>query len=37
MPKGEWIHHEGIPVDIEAQDNKETEEDEVLLKGIESF
>jgi len=37
MPKGEWIHHEGIPVDVEVKDNPDTQEDEVLLKGIESL
>jgi len=35
MPEGEWIHEEGIPVDVEVELNRETEEDEVLLKGIE--
>lgn len=35
MPKGEWIHDTGIPVTVEAQDNPETEEDEMLQKAIE--
>lgn len=30
LPAGEWIHHEGIPVDVEVQDNLETEADEVF-------
>jgi carboxyl-terminal processing protease len=37
MPQGEWIHDEGIPVDIEIKNDPETEQDEVLLKGIESL
>lgn len=37
LPGGEWIHHEGIPVDVEVSDNLETEEDEVLLKAIEEI
>lgn len=37
MPKGEWIHHEGIPVDVEVKNDPETEEDEVLIKGIEEL
>ncbi|PIR60015.1 MAG: hypothetical protein COU67_03695 [Candidatus Pacebacteria bacterium CG10_big_fil_rev_8_21_14_0_10_44_54] len=37
MPNGEWIHHEGIPVDIEVQDNQETPEDEQLVAAIESL
>ena len=35
LPKGSWIHKEGIPVDIEIKDNPDTEADEVLQKGIE--
>jgi carboxyl-terminal processing protease len=35
LPKGSWIHKEGIPVDVEVKDNPDTKEDEVLLKGIE--
>lgn len=37
MPEGEWIHDEGIPVDIEVKNDPETEQDEVLLKGIETL
>ncbi|MCC6711356.1 MAG: S41 family peptidase [Candidatus Pacebacteria bacterium] len=37
MPKGEWIHSEGIPVDLEVKDDPETEQDEVLLAGIEAL
>ena len=37
MPEGEWIHDEGIPVDVEVKGDYETEEDEVLLKGIEEL
>lgn len=35
LPKGDWIHDEGIPVDVEVKDDPETEEDEQLLKAIE--
>lgn len=35
LPKGSWIHKEGIPVDVEVKDNPDTKEDEVLQKGIE--
>jgi len=37
LPKGDWIHDEGIPVDVEVQDDFNTEEDEVLLRGIEEL
>jgi carboxyl-terminal processing protease len=38
LPKGEWIHEEGIPVTVEVKDNPETADaDEVLLKGIEEL
>ncbi len=37
LPKGEWIHDTGIPVDIEVQDNADTPEDEVLNKAIETL
>lgn len=35
LPSGEWIHHEGIPVDVEAQDVVDTPEDEALQKALE--
>lgn len=35
LPKGDWIHDEGIPVDVEVEQNRDTQEDEVLIKGIE--
>lgn len=35
LPSGEWIHHEGIPVTVEVEDDRETEADEQLLKAIE--
>jgi carboxyl-terminal processing protease len=35
LPSGEWIHHEGIPVDVEVTNNPDTPEDEVLNKAIE--
>lgn len=35
LPKGDWIHEEGIPVDVEIEDNVETEADEQLNKAIE--
>jgi len=37
LPSGEWIHDEGIPVDIEIKDDRETEEDEVLLRAVEEL
>jgi carboxyl-terminal processing protease len=37
LPKGSWIHKEGIPVDIEVKDNPDTKDDEVLFKGIETL
>jgi carboxyl-terminal processing protease len=37
MPKGEWIHEEGIAVDVEIKDNPDTEQDEVLQRGIEEL
>lgn len=35
LPGGDWIHEEGIPVDIEVEFNPETEADDQLLKAIE--
>lgn len=35
LPGGDWIHDEGIPVDVEVEFNPDTEEDEVLNKGLE--
>ena len=37
LPKGSWIHKEGIPVDVEVKNNPDTKEDEVLFKGIETL
>lgn len=37
LPGGDWIHDEGIPVDVEVEDNQETEEDEVLLRAVEEL
>lgn len=37
LPKGSWIHKEGIPVDVEIKDNPDTKEDEVLQKGIQTL
>lgn len=37
LPGGDWIQDEGIPVDIEVEDNPDTEEDEVLLRAIEEL
>jgi len=34
-PAGNWIHDDGIEVDLEVEQNYDTEEDEVLNKGIE--
>lgn len=35
LPSGQWIHEEGIPVNVEIEQNFDTEEDEVLNKAIE--
>jgi carboxyl-terminal processing protease len=37
LPKGEWIHETGIPVDVEVKDDPDTEVDEVLNKAIETL
>lgn len=37
LPKGDWIHEEGIPVNVEAKDNPDTEEDEVLTTAIDQL
>lgn len=37
LPKGEWIHDTGIPVNVEVHNDPETEQDEVLLKAIEEL
>jgi carboxyl-terminal processing protease len=37
LPKGSWIHEEGLQVDIEATDDESTEQDEVLLRAIEAL
>ncbi len=37
LPKGDWIHDEGIPVDIEVEQNRDTEEDEVLSRGLQEL
>lgn len=34
LPSGEWIHNEGIPVDIEVEQNRDTQEDEVLQRAL---
>jgi len=37
LPGGAWIHHEGIPVDVEVKDNLDTPEDEVILEAVKQF
>lgn len=37
LPGGDWIHDEGIPVDIEVEQNRDTDEDEQLLRAIEEI
>jgi len=37
LPGGEWIHDEGIPVDVEVEGNRDTEEDEVLIRAVEEL
>ena len=35
LPGGDWINDEGIPVDVEVDDNPDTETDEVVIKAEE--
>jgi carboxyl-terminal processing protease len=35
LPGGDWIHKEGLEVDVEVKDDSATEEDEVVFKAIE--
>jgi len=37
LPKGEWIHDTGIPVNIEVKNNPETEQDEVIDRSIQEI
>lgn len=37
LPGGDWIHEEGIPVDIEVEQDFDTEADEQLLRAIEEI
>jgi len=37
LPKGDWIHEEGIPVSVEVKNDYETEQDEALLRAIEEL
>ena len=37
LPGGDWIHDEGIAVDVEVEFDRETEEDEVLLRGMQEL
>ncbi|MBD3250279.1 MAG: PDZ domain-containing protein [Candidatus Pacebacteria bacterium] len=37
LPSGQWIHDEGIAVDIEVEQDLETQEDEVYLRAIQEF
>lgn len=37
LPNGDWIHEKGIAPSVEAEDNADTQEDEVLLKAVESL
>ncbi len=37
LPGGEWIHEHGIPVNVEVEDNRDTKEDEQLMKAIEAL
>lgn len=37
LPDGGWIHEEGIPVDVEVKDDRDTQEDEVILRAIEEL
>jgi carboxyl-terminal processing protease len=36
-PSGNWIHKDGLPVDVEVIQNYDTTEDEVLIKAVEQF
>lgn len=37
LPGGAWIHEQGIPVDVEVQDDPATVADEMLIKAIETL
>lgn len=37
LPGGSWIHEQGIPVDVEVQDDPNTPADEMLSKAIETL
>lgn len=37
MPSGQWIHEQGIPVDVEVKDDPNTIQDEMLLKAIDTL
>ncbi|MFH2021978.1 MAG: S41 family peptidase [Patescibacteria group bacterium] len=37
LPGGSWIHETGLEVDVEAQDNPDTTQDEVLLEAVKTL
>lgn len=37
LPGGDWIHEAGIPVSVEVEENRDTKEDEQLIKAIETL
>lgn len=37
LPGGQWIHEQGIPVDVTVSDDPKTEADEMLQKAIETL
>lgn len=37
LPSGAWIHDDGIKPDVEVKDDRETEADEVLERGLQLF
>ncbi len=37
LPSGQWIHEQGIPVDVEVADDPKTPADEMLNKAIETL
>lgn len=37
LPSGDWIHEKGLPASIEVEDDPDTEQDEVLQRGIETL
>jgi carboxyl-terminal processing protease len=37
LPSGEWIHEKGLPADVAANDNPDTNEDEALQAAVDAL